>query len=68
MLSCPSPHRIFGERAGLASALLGFLQMAGAAIGATLATSLPFTPVVALGSVLTSFLTVASILLRGTLL
>ena len=55
----------FGERAGLASALLGFLQMAGAAIGAMLATSLPFTPVAALGSVLTSFLTVASVLLLG---
>jgi DHA1 family bicyclomycin/chloramphenicol resistance-like MFS transporter len=46
----------FGDRAGLASALLGFVQMAGAAVGATLATSLALTPVTALGSVLTSFL------------
>jgi MFS transporter, DHA1 family, multidrug resistance protein len=55
----------FGERAGLASALLGFLQMAAAAIGATLATSLPFNPVASVGSVLTFSLTVASILLVG---
>ena len=52
----------FGDRAGLASAALGFLQMAGAALGTTLATSLPCTAVVALGSVLASFLGVAIIL------
>lgn len=52
----------FGDRAGLASALLGFVQMAGAAVGATLATSLALTPVAALGSVLTSFLGLAILL------
>lgn len=52
----------FGDRAGLASALLGFVQMAGAAVGATLATSLALTPVTALGSVLTSFLGLAILL------
>ncbi|WP_233559777.1 MFS transporter [Oleomonas cavernae] len=46
----------FGERAGLASALLGFMQMAGAAAGATLATTLPFAAVANLGLVLSLFL------------
>lgn len=41
----------FGGQAGLASALLGFLQMVGAALGATLATSLAFSPALALGLV-----------------
>ena len=49
----------FGDRAGLASALLGFLQMAAAALGATLATSLELRPLIALGIVLTSFLGLA---------
>lgn len=43
----------FGERAGLASALLGFLQMACAAGGTALAASLPISPLIALGSVMT---------------
>lgn len=46
----------FGDRAGLASALLGFMQMAGAAAGATLATTLPFAAVANLGVVLSLFL------------
>jgi DHA1 family bicyclomycin/chloramphenicol resistance-like MFS transporter len=46
----------FGDRAGLASALLGFMQMAGAAAGATLATTLPFAAVANLGLVLSLFL------------
>ncbi len=44
----------FGQQAGLASALLGFLQMAFAAIGAFCASSLPFAPAVSLGIVLTA--------------
>ena len=39
----------FAERAGLASALLGFLQMTCAALGAALATDLRADPVAALG-------------------
>jgi len=52
----------FGDRAGLASALLCFVQIAGAAMGATLATSLALTPVTALSSILTSFLGLAILL------
>ena len=52
----------FGEQACLAPALRGFVQMAGAAMGATLATSLALTPVTALGSALTSFLGLAILL------
>jgi len=55
----------FRDMAGLASALLGFLQMAGAALGAALVTSLAMAPVAALGSMLASFLGVAIILLVG---
>jgi MFS transporter, DHA1 family, multidrug resistance protein len=43
----------FGRQAGLASALLGFLQMACAAIGTALTTALPLTPFGALGTILT---------------
>ena len=43
----------FGRQAGLASALLGFLQMGCAAIGASLATVLPFAPSVSLAVILT---------------
>lgn len=43
----------FGDRAGLASALLGFLQMASAALGTALTVSLPLPPVAALAAVLT---------------
>ncbi|MBM1169939.1 multidrug effflux MFS transporter [Microvirga arabica] len=42
----------FGQQAGLASALLGFLQMACAAIGTALGTALPFPPTMALGGLL----------------
>ncbi len=43
----------FGQQAGLASALLGFLQMACAAIATTIATALNFGPSASLGIVLT---------------
>jgi DHA1 family bicyclomycin/chloramphenicol resistance-like MFS transporter len=43
----------FGRQAGLASALLGFLQMGCAAIGASFASALPFPPSVSLAVVLT---------------
>ena len=43
----------FGRQAGLASALLGFLQMGCAAIGASLASVLPFPPSVSLAVILT---------------
>jgi DHA1 family bicyclomycin/chloramphenicol resistance-like MFS transporter len=43
----------FGRQAGLASALLGFMQMGCAAIGATFASALPFPPSVSLAVVLT---------------
>lgn len=44
----------FGHQAGLASALLGFLQMGCAAIGASFASALPFPPSVSLAVVLTT--------------
>jgi DHA1 family bicyclomycin/chloramphenicol resistance-like MFS transporter len=44
----------FGSQAGLASALLGFLQMGCAAIGASFASALPFPPSVSLAVVLTT--------------
>ena len=44
----------FGQQAGLASALLGFLQMGCAAIGASLASVLPFPPSVSLAVILTT--------------
>ncbi len=37
----------FGDRAGVASGLVGFLQMACAAIGTAMIGALPFTPVTA---------------------
>lgn len=42
----------FGKQAGLASALLGFLQMSCAAIGTTLAAALPVAPALSLAIVL----------------
>lgn len=42
----------FGHQAGLASALLGFLQMACAAVGAALASVLPLTPFLSLAVVM----------------
>jgi DHA1 family bicyclomycin/chloramphenicol resistance-like MFS transporter len=44
----------FGRQAGLASALLGFMQMGCAAIGASFASALPFPPPVSLAVVLTA--------------
>lgn len=44
----------FGRQAGLASALLGFMQMGCAAIGASFASILPFSPSVSLAIVLTA--------------
>ena len=49
----------FGERAGSASALLGFLQMAMAALAIVAATILPMPPVLALSLVLAALTTVA---------
>lgn len=42
----------FGSQAGLASALLGFMQMAFAALGSTLASILPMEPTISLAAVL----------------
>ena len=44
----------FGEHAGSASALLGFLQMGCAAVGSALGSVLPVTPTMALAAILTS--------------
>jgi DHA1 family bicyclomycin/chloramphenicol resistance-like MFS transporter len=49
----------FGKQAGLASALLGFLQMACAAVGASLASILPLPPSVSLAVILTTGSTLA---------
>lgn len=49
----------FGRQAGSASALLGFLQMASAAIGSTLASAIPFSPSVSLAIVMTAASVVA---------
>lgn len=57
----------FGDRAGLASALLGFLQMGGAGIGAALATGAGGDPAVALGAVQAAFGLAAVLLFAGGL-
>ncbi|MBB4019446.1 DHA1 family bicyclomycin/chloramphenicol resistance-like MFS transporter [Chelatococcus caeni] len=44
----------FGRQAGLASALLGFLQMGCAAVGAAVASILPLQPTVSLAVILTT--------------
>ncbi|MET0528997.1 MAG: hypothetical protein ABW003_11770, partial [Microvirga sp.] len=44
----------FGRQAGLASALLGFLQMGCAAIGASFASILPLQPSASLAVILTT--------------
>jgi MFS transporter, DHA1 family, multidrug resistance protein len=44
----------FGQQAGLASALLGFLQMGCAAIGASLSSTLPLPPFMSLAVILTT--------------
>lgn len=49
----------FGERAGAASALFGFLQMAFAAAAIVVATALPMTAFAALAAVLASLMTAA---------
>lgn len=49
----------FGRQAGLASALLGFLQMGCAAIGASFASALPLAPSTSLAVVLTTASTLA---------
>jgi DHA1 family bicyclomycin/chloramphenicol resistance-like MFS transporter len=49
----------FGPQAGSASSLLGFLQMSCAAIGAFIASSLPFSPPASLAVVLTMAAVVA---------
>jgi DHA1 family bicyclomycin/chloramphenicol resistance-like MFS transporter len=52
----------FGRQAGLASALLGFLQMACAAAGTALTTSLPLSPLGALSVILTGGSTLALVI------
>jgi DHA1 family bicyclomycin/chloramphenicol resistance-like MFS transporter len=49
----------FGDRAGFASALLGFMQMAAAAIAIVATTILPFSPFLALSLVLAMLTTAA---------
>ncbi len=49
----------FGEKAGAASALLGFWQMMNAAIGVWLAATVPHEAMFGLGVVLTAFSLVA---------
>lgn len=49
----------FGERAGSASALLGFMQMAAAALAIVVATTLPLLPFLALSLVLLALTTAA---------
>jgi DHA1 family bicyclomycin/chloramphenicol resistance-like MFS transporter len=55
----------FGAKAGLASALLGFLQMVCSAVGTALVASLPLSPLVALGWVLATAAAAAVVLLLG---
>ncbi|WP_404290753.1 multidrug effflux MFS transporter [Microvirga sp. RSM25] len=52
----------FGRQAGLASALLGFLQMACAATGTALTTALPLSPLGALSIILTGGSTLALVI------
>jgi MFS transporter, DHA1 family, multidrug resistance protein len=52
----------FGRQAGLASALLGFLQMACAAAGTALTTALPLSPLCALSVILTGGSTLALVI------
>jgi DHA1 family bicyclomycin/chloramphenicol resistance-like MFS transporter len=51
----------FGERAGSASALLGFLQMGCAAIGSAMGSILPFSPTIALAVTITANSLLASL-------
>lgn len=54
----------FGDRAGLASALLGFLQMSCAALATTAATSLPLDPAASIAIVLTVATAIALLVFR----
>jgi MFS transporter, DHA1 family, multidrug resistance protein len=54
----------FGERAGAASALLGFMQMAAAALAIITATTLATSPFLALSIVLATMTTVAALVFR----
>lgn len=54
----------FGDRAGLASALLGFLQMSCAALATTAATSLPMDPAASIAIVLTVGTAIAMLVFR----
>jgi DHA1 family bicyclomycin/chloramphenicol resistance-like MFS transporter len=58
----------FGHQAGLASALLGFLQMACAAIGAALASVLPLTPFLSLAVVMSAGAALAVIIFAPVVL
>lgn len=57
----------FGDRAGVASALLGFLQMASAAAGTALTAGLSMPPAAALGLIMTAGAAIAVLLLFGRL-
>lgn len=54
----------FGDRAGLASALLGFLQMSCAALATTAATYLPLDPAASIALVLTIATAIALLVFR----
>ena len=54
----------FGERAGAASALLGFMQMACAALAILAATSMPLLPFLALSIVLATLTTTGVMIFR----
>ncbi|KZD04093.1 multidrug effflux MFS transporter [Oceanibaculum pacificum] len=58
----------FGKQAGLASALLGFLQMACAALATALSTALPYDSWTALGVILTVTAAIALLLFAGIVL
>jgi DHA1 family bicyclomycin/chloramphenicol resistance-like MFS transporter len=57
----------FGDRAGVASALLGFLQMASAAVATALTAVLDTPPAMALALIMTGGAAVAVLLLTGRL-
>ena len=57
----------FGDRAGVASALLGFLQMASAAVATALTAVLDMPPAIALALIMTGGAAVAVLLLTGRL-
>lgn len=57
----------FGNQAGIASALLGFLQMASGAIGTALTAGLAMPPAIALGLIVTGGAVAAVLLLVGRL-